>query len=134
MNITLPEGQINGNFKIWLPENEAKDSAQAMQKARGEGHFKAPVRLVKSLVTASIKSDLTKKAQQQQQPTSVTNPMAAFPAPVVVNPEAEAEKQAEQLLADLTNKGYLKIEGDNYIVDFTLENQKLQVNGKSLNL
>ncbi|USQ13328.1 YdgA family protein [Legionella lytica] len=131
MNLTLPEGQINGNFKIWLPENEAKDASQAMQKVRGEGHFKAPIRLVKSLIVASIKSDLTKKVQQQQ-PASVTNPIAAFPAPV--NPDAEAQKQAEQLVADLTNKGFLKVDGDNYVVDFTLENQKLQINGKPVNL
>jgi uncharacterized protein YdgA (DUF945 family) len=133
MNLTLPEGQINGNFKIWIPENEAKDSSQAMQKARGEGHFKAPIRLVKSLMIASIKSDLVKKAQQQQ-PASVTNPIAAFPAPAVANPDAEAEKQTEQLLADLTNKGFLKVDGDNYVVDFTLENQKLLINGKPLNI
>lgn len=133
MNLTLPEGQINGNFKIWLPANEAKDSSQAMQKVRGEGHFKAPIHLVKSLVTSSIKSELVKKAQQQQ-PAPITNPIAAFPAPATENPETEAQKQAEQLLADLTNKGFLKVDGDNYMVDFRLENQKIQLNGKPLNI
>ena len=133
MNLILPEGQINGNFKIWLPENEAKDSAKAMQKVRGEGHFKAPIRLVKSLTVSSIKSDLEKKAQKQQ-PASVTNPTAAFPAPSAANPEAEAEKQAEQLISDLTNKGFLKVDGDYYVVNFTLENQKVMINGKPLNI
>ncbi|WP_133135816.1 YdgA family protein [Legionella rowbothamii] len=132
MNLTLPEGQIKGNFKIWLPENEVNDSSQAMQKVRGEGHFKAPIRLVKSLMITSLKSDLAKK--RQQQPASITNPIATFPAPAAANLDAEAEKQAERLIADLTNKGFLKVDGDNYIVDFTLDNQKLLINGNPWNI
>lgn len=106
----------------------------------GEGQFKVPMTVVRNLMIASIKSDLDKKspspAPEPVTPGDVANPTGVSvttPAPIVTDTNAEAQKQTETILQNLVNKGFLKVEGSDYVLNFTLENQQLLVNGQPFN-
>ncbi|HHF7367420.1 TPA: YdgA family protein [Legionella bozemanae] len=132
MTLNVPDGKIIGNLKMSLPKSEGDDLSQMMQKMSGEGHFKAPITTVKALVTASIKNNLTDNTQTTPD-AQVTSPGSASPEQIFTNPDDQAATQAEKMLHDLVNKGLLKIEGNDYVLTFKLENQKIFVNGQPFN-
>ncbi|QMT60873.1 YdgA family protein [Legionella sp. PC997] len=129
MSLSLPDGKIIGNFKLSVPKSDGNDLAQVMQKMQGEGYFKAPRTTVKALMTASIKSDLTNNSQANPE-TQVTSSGSTNPTQILSNPDNEAANKAEKILQDLVNKGVLKIEGNDYVLTFKLENQKMIINGQ----
>ncbi|KTC91763.1 YdgA family protein [Legionella cincinnatiensis] len=133
MTINLPEGKIVGHFKISLPQTEEiNDLSKAMQQVQGQGYFKAPITIVKELITSSIKSKL--KGNQQTEQTSqnpTTLPQSSTnPTSIATDLDEEAKNQANQILQNLVEKGFLKIKDKEYILQFKLENQKIIVNGK----
>ncbi len=132
MTLNLPDGKITGNFKLSLPKTEGDDLSQLMQKMHGEGYFKAPITTVKALMSASIKNDLANNTQTNPE-SQVTSPGATSPTQILTNPDNEAANQAEKILQDIVNKGFLKIEGNDYVLTFKLENQKIFVNGRPFN-
>lgn len=134
MYLTVPDGTITGRLNIVLPQSDISDTAQIMQKAHGEGQFKAPAATVKALITASLEGNSsTNQAQSngQTQPTTTRDPVpesstTSEPINGTVNPEA----QADDIIKNYINKGLLKVEGNYYIVDIKIENQQLFINGK----
>ncbi|QLZ69755.1 hypothetical protein FOLKNPGA_02553 [Legionella sp. PC1000] len=132
MALNVPEGKITGNFKMSLPKNEGGDLSQMMQKMNGEGHFKAPITTVKALVTASLKNNLANQTQATPDAPG-TLPNATSPAQILTNPDNEAASQADKMLQDFVSKGFLKIEGSDYVLTFKIENQKIFVNGQPFN-
>lgn len=136
MSFSLPEGIIIGNFKITLPKDNIKDTNQLLQKIHGEGQLKASIPVVRKLLVASIKDDLEKQAKKTVQmnpatPDSITVlPSISTPAPVSTDVNAEAQKNADKFIQDCINKGILKVDGNDYIVLFKLENQTFTVNGQ----
>ncbi|HHT0591975.1 TPA: YdgA family protein [Legionella anisa] len=132
MALNVPDGKITGNFKISLPKSEGEDLPQMMQKMNGEGYFKAPIATVKALVTASMKNNVANKTQTTPD-IQVTSPDTTSPAQILTNPDNDAATQAEKMLQDSVNKGFLKIEGNDYVLTFKLENQKIFVNEQPFN-
>lgn len=134
INLNLPQGQVLGNFKLSLAKSETFDPNQAMQNAKGEGQLRAPIDVVKALMLSAIKDNLQKQrtdaSQSRDNAAESSVPSVAATTPVDV--DAEAQKQLDALLEKLTSKGYLKVEGQDYIVQFKLENQKLNLNGQPL--
>lgn len=132
MTINLPEGKIVGNFKISLPKTEINDLSKAMQQAQGQGYFKAPITIVKELMTSSIKSNISSNQQTKQtsqnQDTSAQSP--ANPTSITSGLDEEAKNQTNQILKNMVEKGFLKITDKDYILQFKLENQQFIVNGK----
>ncbi|WP_454781780.1 YdgA family protein [Legionella sp. WA2022007384] len=138
MKLNLPGGEIIGNFKLSVPKGEGNDLSQVMQKMQGEGYFKAPRTTVKELMTASIKSDLANNTNssnntQTTPETQVTSPGSTTPTQILSNTDNDAANKADKILQDLVSKGFLKIEGNDYVLTFKLENQKLIVNGQPFN-
>ncbi|WP_058519228.1 YdgA family protein [Legionella parisiensis] len=132
MALNVPDGKIIGNFKISLPKSEGDDLSQMMQKMSGEGYFKAPITTVKALVTTSIKNNLANNTQTTPD-AQAAPPSPISPTQILANPDNQATTQAEKLLQDLVNKGLLKIERNDYVLTFKLENQKIFVNGQPFN-
>ncbi len=120
----VPEGKITGNLKMSLPKNESGDVGQLMQKAQGEGQFKAPIAFVRDLMIMSVQSDLEKNVQSTttETPDSEPAPTSDF--------SAQAKTQVEAKLQDYVTKGLLKVEGTDYVINFKLENQQFNVNGQ----
>ncbi|KTD74114.1 YdgA family protein [Legionella tucsonensis] len=132
MMLDVPDGKIIGNFKISLPKSEGDEVSQMMQKMYGEGYFKAPITTVKVLMSTSIKNNLATNAQTIPD-AKVISPGSTSPTQILTNLDGEAATHAEKMLQDYVNKGLLKIEGNDYVLTFKLENQKFFVNGKPFN-
>ncbi|KTD09142.1 putative virulence protein [Legionella gratiana] len=133
MIINLPEGKVVGNFKISLPQTEINDLSKAMQQAQGQGYFKAPIAAVKKLMIASIKSNLSRQNKEQTSQNPATLPQSLVtptPIPTNLDLDEEAKNQSEKILQKLLEKGFLKIEDKDYVLQFKLENQQIIVNGK----
>ncbi|CAM3045909.1 putative virulence protein [Legionella steigerwaltii] len=131
LTLNIPDGKIEGNFKIALPKNENSDLSQVMQKLQGEGSFKAPIVTVKTLLVASFKNDSSNDNTQSNPVTSPTPTTSA--TQILTNPDNDPDKKADKILQDLVSKGFLKIEGNDYVFTFKLENQKIMVNGQVFN-
>jgi uncharacterized protein YdgA (DUF945 family) len=139
VNLNLPEGQIIGNFKVSLVKGEYLDPSQIIQNTKGEGQLRAPIDVIKPLMLSAIKDKLQKQTpavvpqettQGAPQGTDTSTIPTVTTAPEPVDVDAEAQKQLDALLKNLIDKGYLKVDGKDYIIQFSLENQKLKLNGQ----
>ena len=137
MILNFPEGKITGSFKIFLPKNE-NAPGKLLQEAHGEGQFKASIAVVKQLTTFFIEEELQKQAEKTQvlssaQQSGTTPATTNAPMPTATNIHDEAQKQAKQNLQTLVNKGLLKIDGTDYVLNFKLENGQFIINGQPFN-
>lgn len=131
LSLTVPEGKIEGHFKIALPKEDNSDVGQLLRKAHGEGQFKAPMVLVKKLIVAGMVRNLKKEAMQ---PTPPVQPNGAMPTtPVVPDFNAEAQQKAQKILDDYIAKGILQVAGSDYVVTIKIEDETFFVNGKPFN-
>lgn len=137
MNFNLPEGKIIGNLKISIPQGDVSDPAQLLQKAQGTGEFRAPMSIVKEILVVSMTGDseddssTTQTQPAAQEPASSTTATAVMPTEETsAKSNADIPAQVDKILQDLVNKGLLKVEGSDYVLSFTLENQQLMLNGK----
>lgn len=132
--VGLPEGKTTATFKLTLPKTDISDPAQLLQKANGTGQVKAPISVVKELITALLKNN--NKQQERttptsQQPTTATSlPAISTVTSAPTNPDDEIQKQADKVLQNLLEKGYIKVDGNSYFVDLKIENQKIFMNGQ----
>ncbi len=118
----VPEGKITGNLKIGLPKNDIIDPAQLLSKVQGTGQFRAPMEVIKKLMIASI----------QNNTQSTDQPVTGEPIPNTSVP-VDAQAQANGLLQRYVDQGFLKIEGNEYVVNIKIVNQQILVNGKVFN-
>ncbi|MCL9684487.1 YdgA family protein [Legionella maioricensis] len=137
MILNFPEGKVTGNFKIMLPQNES-DPGKLLQKAHGEGQFKATIAVVKQLMVTFIEDDLKKQAEKAAQTPSSSQSGTSSTAIIAPPPSTtyfhdEAQKQMENTLQNLVSKGLLKVDGNDYVLIFKLENEQFSVNGQPFN-
>ena len=88
------------------------------------------------LLVASITNSLSKQqAAKTNQAQSTIQPVTAtlVPAPVVTDVKVQAQQKADKTLQDMVSKGFLNIEGNDYVFTFKLENQQITVNGQLFN-
>lgn len=126
-SLIVPEGKVTGHLNLSLPKAVAQDPQQ-WAKVVGSGQFRAPQAVVKTAMLASLAKQAPKPTPTAQTDpnTPATPPVTEVAAQVPANPEA----QAEQALQSLVNQGVLKIDGQDYVIDFKVENRQLLVNGK----
>jgi|GEM_PF-6496450 len=130
LNLTFPEGKITGNLTLSLPKGDAGGNPEKMmQKAVGNGQFRASIAVIKSLMVEAIQRNL----ERQQAQIVAQEPNAASVAQVSVDPvntHDQAVAQTDQILQEYINKGILKIDGSDYVMIIKLENQQLMINGQ----
>ncbi|HAU0909979.1 TPA: DUF945 domain-containing protein [Legionella pneumophila] len=119
--LDTPQGHLSSSLNLALTRSSLSNPEDLLQNLKGNGQFKAPIKLVEQLLFESIKSKTATPAADMSQ-SQVTEPL--------VDADAEAHKQTEELLQKLVSKGILKVEGDYYQASFTLENTKFTVNGQ----
>lgn len=128
LTFVVPEGKITGQFKIGLPQSDFRTPEQMLRKVHGEGQFRAPIAVVRRLIVASIEENLKKHtATPVADAASTQGSVTTLPAPPITS---DATSQADDLLKKYVNKGLLKVEGNDYVILFKLENQQLMVNGQ----
>ncbi|WBV63676.1 YdgA family protein [Legionella pneumophila 130b] len=119
--LDTPQGHLSSSLNLALTKSSFSNPGDLLQNLKGNGQFKAPIKLVKQLLFESIKSKTATPAADMSQ-SQVTEPL--------VDVDAEAHKQTEEILQKWVNKGILKVEGDYYQASFTLENTQFTVNGQ----
>ncbi|HAT8833504.1 TPA: DUF945 family protein [Legionella pneumophila subsp. pneumophila] len=119
--LDTPQGHLSSSLNLALTKSSFSNPEDLLQNLKGNGQFKAPIKLVEQLLFESIKSKTATPAADMSQ-SQVTEPL--------VDADAEAHKQTEELLQKLVSKGIIKVEGDYYQASFTLENTKFTVNGQ----
>ncbi|AOU49946.1 TPA: DUF945 domain-containing protein [Legionella pneumophila subsp. pneumophila] len=123
--LDTPQGHLSSSLNLALTTNSFSSPEDLWQNLKGNGQFKAPIKLVKQLLLESIKSKTATPPADVSQ-SQATQPDSTQP----VDADADALKQTEELLQKLVSKGVLKVEGDYYQASFTLENTKFTVNGQ----
>lgn len=128
MDVTMPEGRIVGHFKLMLPTVSPENNAEFTRKIYGEGEFRAPAKVVKALLNASIKRHASSTV-----PTAPRDQVMALDNQTPATSDASIEQQADKMLQDYISKGLLKQDGEDYVLTFKVENQQLIVNGQVFN-
>ncbi|HBC0468455.1 TPA: YdgA family protein [Legionella pneumophila] len=123
--LDTPHGHLSSSLNMALTRNSFSNPEDLLQNLKGNGQFKAPIKLVKQLLFESIKSKTATPPDDVSQ-SQTTQPDSTQPVDV----ESDAHKQTEALLQKLVSQGILKVEGDYYQASFTLENTKFTVNGQ----
>ncbi|CEG55626.1 DUF945 family protein [Legionella fallonii] len=137
--VDLPEGKITGDFKLALPKMDVSDPSQLLQKASGSGQFKAPIAVVKELMMVLLKNSKQENTATQSSSASPDSTATRLPpissvTNTATNSDAEMQKQVDKLLQSLIEKGYIKVEGNTYVVNLKIENQQIFVNGQQFDV
>ncbi|WP_028388202.1 YdgA family protein [Legionella fairfieldensis] len=148
VNVVLPEGTIEGNLLISLPKADVGNPFELLQKIQGNGKLKVPASVVKNVLTESIKQKLlappppqtiqqgiVQQMQQQQTNQAVVSGATVNSAPTtaVVNVAEvmqQAATEADKQLASMVESGILSLQGSDYVVEMSLNQGQLTVNGK----
>ncbi|ARG96447.1 YdgA family protein [Legionella micdadei] len=157
MTFVMPQGTVEGNLLVSLPKSETANPFELIQKIQGNGKIKVPAVVVKDLLTESIRQRMMSPpqpqtvqqgiAQQMQQqagqpantgntsgtaPATPETPAATAPTnPAVIAQQAAAA--ADNQLASMVQSGILVSQGNDYIIEMTLNQGQLTVNGKPFN-
>ncbi|MFT4059021.1 MAG: YdgA family protein [Legionella sp.] len=133
-NLTLPEGQVDGNLFVSLPKQENANPFELMQKIQGKARLKVPAAAVKSLVQQSVVQQMARQpdyqnalVQQLQGAQTTTNQGSQPTTPSI---DQLAAIQADKQLNALQQNGLIITQGSDYLIEVSLEQGKFIVNGK----
>jgi uncharacterized protein YdgA (DUF945 family) len=131
MSLKIPQGQIEGNLYITLPKAENMNSFELIQKIQGKAKLQVPIAAVKELMNQSVIQQMSQRPDLQHSLTLQFQGAAPQGAQTSV-PTAEqlAAMQTNKQLEALEKAGLIKIQGDNYVVEASLDQGKVMVNGK----
>lgn len=131
-NFKIPEGIIEGTLFVSLPKDENANPFELMQKVHGKARLKVPAVAVKELMKQAEIQQMAKQNVSQSpaaQPTA--NPSATTqPVQPALPSEQDIAMQVEKQLNALQQSGVIVVQGNDYLVEVTLDNGKFTVNGK----
>lgn len=132
LNLTIPQGQINGTLFVSVPKGNDANPFELMQKIQGNAKLKVPVEAVKNVMRQSLIQQMTKQPELQQNLLQQlqANPTAAAPNQPVLTTEQIALMQTDKQLNALLQTGLITVQGIDYLVEVTLDQGKFTVNGK----
>ena len=146
LSIGMPEGVIKGNLLVSLPNADAGNPFQLIQKVQGEGKLEIPEVVLKHLLNDSIKQMLQNQATVKEITVEATTPAEATKVPSAsvasdkaiaplptVDVEQQSIAQTDARLAALVTSGVLSLNGTNYVIELKLSQGQLLVNGKPFN-
>lgn len=163
LSFVMPEGEMQGNLLVSLPKGDAGNPFQLIQKVQGHGKLKIPASVLKELMVTSAKQKLIAQQPTLQQamaqqlsadPAAKTevatetkttvDPATTTKTTTVITTEqpkpltvAEIEQQAitqvDQKLTTMTQTGLVTLQGNEYIIEVTLAQGQLSINGKPFN-
>lgn len=135
LSFSMPEGTVEGNLLVSLPKGEMGNPFEVMQKVQGNGKLKVPAPILKKLMTQTNKQRLGSQAAQQEivqqiqnaQAQSGTATSAATTAPDVTQ---QAASMTEQQIASMLQSGLLVQQGNDYVIELSLNQGQFVVNTK----
>lgn len=111
LTITTPEGTVEADLTLGLPEDPNLNVFQIYHKLSGNGTVKLPVAMVQGMLKDSI----------QQRLLLVNN---------ASNMEKEAQTLMEKQINNMISRGALVVQGTNYIIHMKLSKGRLTINNK----
>lgn len=121
LSFTLPRGKIEGNLLVSLPKGESANPFEMISKIQGKGKLKVPTEVVSFALTEANKQKIA-AAQQTANTGAATDTASNDPA---------AMTSAQ--LSTMIQSGLIVQQGDYYVIEISLENAKVLVNGKPFN-
>lgn len=120
MTFTVPEGTIEGNMMISLPQGDNNNPFELMKKVQGNGRLKVPAAVLKQVLSQSNQQRLMSSPQSQ-------------PANSSMDVAGQSSSQADQQINAMVQSGMLVQQGTDYIIEMSLNQGQLMVNGKPFN-
>lgn len=143
LNFVMPQGTVEGNLLVNLPKGETINPFELIQKVQGKAKVKVPAEVVKLLLNESNKQQLMSKAAEAKAGTATASPAAALEAnaPVDANNtvgpedsaadiEAKAVALSDAQLHSMLETGFLLQKGNYFVLEISLEQGRIMVNGK----
>lgn len=134
LQMELPQGTLQGNLSLTLPEGEQANPFELLQKLQGQGKLSLPIEVIRLALIVSNKQAL--QIQQMQQANSADTASAHITNNMTISP-AELDKQAEEKattqLSNMVKSGLVVQKDKYYEIEVVLETGKLQVNGQPFN-
>jgi uncharacterized protein YdgA (DUF945 family) len=128
LSFTMPKGTISGSLSVSLPKGETNNPFEMIPKIHGKGNLKVPA----DMLSMALKETNKQKLLNQNEAASAANIPAAAPAVTPEIMQKAAEMTTTQLTA-MTQSGLIEKQGDYYVIELTLDQGKLMVNGKLFN-
>lgn len=143
LDLILPEGKIEGTMLVSLPKTDVVNPFELLQKIKGNAKLRMPASVLKNVLTQSFQQKITaqptqntqqaitQQLQQQsgEQPAANTA-TASAPLPTTADSNQQATMLAEKQLAAMVQSGVLSVQGNDYVIEMSLNEGKLIVNGK----
>ncbi|PJD95067.1 MAG: hypothetical protein CK426_07095 [Legionella sp.] len=123
----FPEGLVDGNLLLTIPKNDSANPFELMQKVQGHAQLKAPIVLIKQLLQQSILQQLSKQPEMQQ---ALMQQLNTANTPALTNQQL-AVMQAEKQVNTMLQKGLLVASGTDYVIELSLLQGQLTINGHS---
>jgi uncharacterized protein YdgA (DUF945 family) len=136
LKLIAPEGTIEGNLQISLPQGEHSNPLTLMQKVQGKGKLRVPVEIVNRVLNEANRQRLVAQqtASAQQDVSSIPNSTTTTtPTAPTVDITQEAATLTTTQLNSLTQSGMLVVDSNYYVIEVALQQGQLQVNGKPFN-
>ena len=154
MQLVVSEGTVDGSFMITLPAGSLANPFELIQKVQGDGKLKLPIKLVKELVTQSVKIKLMSNALASNEPVVAqsTNAITKTDAASEVNkantvgavesatkPASDVDisqqvvTQTDEQINAMLQSGLIVKQNDDYLTTFKLNQGQLVINGKPFN-
>ena len=149
LSLVVPEGTIEGNLLLSLPNGDTGNPFQLLQKIMGHGILKVPATMLKGLMTVSARQKLLSQPTLQQAmvqqmknndseqakigetPSNPAQENQEQSKPMtVVDVEQQATAQADQELSNMVKSGLITLQGTEYVIEVNLAQGQLSVNGK----
>ncbi|MGQ3888406.1 YdgA family protein [Legionella sp. CNM-1927-20] len=92
LNFVMPEGTIEGNVQISLPQGQHNNPVELMQKVQGKGRLKVPAEIVRRVLTEANRQKLVAQqnaATQQNANSTTTNVTTTTEQPVGNNTQMQ---------------------------------------------
>ncbi|STX52705.1 putative membrane protein YdgA-like protein [Legionella busanensis] len=163
LNFVVPEGTIEGNAQISLPQGEHNNPLELMQRVQGKGRLKVPAEIVRRVLTEANRQKLVAQqnaatqqntnsqttnvtTEQQQSATNDTQLQTTTATNQSIQQTTSTSQTAPQVdigqqsaamtnnqIASLIQSGVLIVNGNYYVIEVALQQGQLQVNGKPFN-
>lgn len=120
MKVETPDGTLEGNVMVSLPENSGSNVFEMVQKVQGNAHISMPDALLRLVLRPDIIRDMS--VQQQAQPQGTQ--------PQITDLNAEIQTRLNSKIQKMLQSGLLMQKDKTYTIDLSLDKGQFTVNGK----
>jgi uncharacterized protein YdgA (DUF945 family) len=130
LSVKFPQGILEGNLQIKIPEGEVTNPMELVTKVQGSSKLKLPVELAKFFL---VQQNMQQLANQPEMEKALIQELQANQAAGTQPQPTQADLAAmatDKQLKGMEQAGLLVLQGTDYVVEMSLEQGKVIVNGK----